>query len=280
MIRRLILILFAIPNLAISQLYIGPSFAGRVSTVSFFETRNKADFNARPGLGFDAGLMVSRRMKEKYILNAQLLYSHKTKLVVGESDPLYKNKLVGRYLELPIAYTLEFKRNMGETHAGLSKTYKWFVGAGPTVSYWMGGKGKLQSSELKEVFIDHLDYKVTFNKNNNELTSENAGNTLNVTDPKRFQFSLNFTGGVALEPVGFQKIVIAAHLEIGQTFFSEENLGFFPGSEVDFDPQRSRFHSLRFSVGYLFDTQIEKRKRGKSTINNKSAANMRKKKKR
>jgi Outer membrane protein beta-barrel domain len=283
MTKRIIVILISMPILGFSQLYIGPALAGRVSTVSFFEPRSKEDFDAAPGFGFDAGLAVSKRMKEKYCLNVQLLYSRKNKITKGGSgefaDPLFKNHLHNNYLELPISYTLEFKRSVGGNHAGMAKTYNWFVGAGPTVSYWMGGKGKLSSSEVQEdLVVSQVAYKVRFNMDSAQLVNARGAHIMNVSNPNRIQLALNFTGGVALEPIGFQKIILAAHLEIGQTFFAKTNDVNFLMSKNDNDPQRANFHSLRFSVSYLIDTKIENRQRGKSTIKNKSAANVRKKK--
>jgi hypothetical protein len=221
--------------------------------------------------------MINRRMKEKYSLHVQLLYSKKTKVVYGELDPNFRNRLTNNYLELPITYTIEFKRLVGETQAGMTKSFNWFLGAGPTVSYWMGGKGNLKSSNLiEDLQFTGLDYKVAFGAD--AATLETQTDLLNVTRANRLQFSINFAGGIIVEPAGFQKIILTASLELGQSFIAKENNGFFSGSNVDLDPQRAKFHSLRFSVGYVLDMKLESRQRGKSTIKNKAAANIRKKK--
>jgi Outer membrane protein beta-barrel domain len=294
---HIVLLFLIIPFFAQAQvepanrLYIGPTMGARLSTVTFFEDRARRDFNSIPAPGFDFGLMISRRIREKFYLNAQLIYSQRGKHIVGPEnyvfdpniqgpDPLFKNIQTNRYIELPIYYMLEFKRTVGsgEGMGGKMKAYRWFIGAGPTVSYWMGGRGKLQSSWLKEDLIDHMKYKTVLRTDS--LDQPGGADKMLVTDPNRFQFAINFTGGIALEPVGFQKIVISAHLEIGQSFIGKNNDGFFPGSKVDRDELQAKYHSIRFSVGYLFDTKIEKKKRGKSTIKNKSSSSSKGKKKR
>lgn len=281
--KLLRLILILLPALSQAQLYIGPAIGLRGSTVSFFEQSNKKSFRAAPGFGLDAGLMVSRRMKEKYTFNAQLLYTTKTKVVYGRdvegaSDPLYKNHMHNRFIELPMTYTIEFKRLVGETKAGLSKSYYWFLGAGPTVSYWMGGKGKVYSGNWHEAQLPEQTYKVAFGLDSAALKSRPG--LLNIAGANRFQFAINFTGGVILEPDGLQKIIISGSLEIGQRFMADNNSGYYTSSPVDLDPQRVKFHSVRLSVGYVLDTKIEDRKRGKSTVKNKNAANYRRKKRR
>lgn len=273
----------SLPSMAQDQLYIGPSLGARLSTVSFFEDRAKNDFNSVPAPGFDVGFMVSRRLHNSFYLTAQLNYSQKGKIVKGSSkgafeqggqppDPLYKNTQTNRFIELPIYYMIEFKNTVGSKsgQAGIIKSYKWFLGAGPTVSYWLGGKGKLQSSWLKEDFIDEMDYRIVFDSDS--LHKMKGADKMYVGDANRLQFAINITGGIALEPVGFQKIVLALHLELGQSFLSKTSFGYFPGSNVDRDELKSKYHSLRFSVSYLFDTKVEKAKRGKSTIKNKKSS--------
>ena len=263
-----------LPGFSQAQLYVGPSFALRGSSVSFFEQRNKKEFSSRPSLGFDAGLMVSRRMKERYTFNAQLLYSRKTKLIFNELDPIYRNHQQNNFLELPLTYTIEFKRLVGQAQAGMTKSYTWFMGAGPTVSYWMGGRGTMKSSYLKEQLIEELDYKIVFNEDSTRFAT--STNLLNVTNGNKLQFAINFTGGVILEPVAFHKIILSAHLEVGQRFLAKSNEGRFSDNVSDFDPQRAKFHSIRISASYIFDLKLEESHRGKSTIRNRDAANVRK----
>lgn len=273
-----------LPLLAFAQkLYVGPTVGTRLSTVTFFEAQDKNDFKSLPVFGYDFGFMVSRKMKDRYCLNAELIYSHKSKLVKGTSndaysttslkpDPTYRNQQTNSFIELPIYYMIEFKNTWGKAAglAGQQRTYKWFVGGGPTISYWLGGKGKLESTVTKEFINAPLNYKILFNPDS--LSQPGGENSKEyVTGPNRFQFAINFTGGIALEPVGFQKIVVAAHLEIGQTFMSKGLPGYFPGdANSERDVLKAKYHSLRFSVSYLFDTKIENKKRGTSTIKNKN----------
>jgi hypothetical protein len=248
-----------------SQLYFGPVAGPMVSRVSLFEKLDREGFKSFPSMGFYAGGMVSMKVHETFFLSGTLIYSQKGKWVKGkEGNEEYNSKSQQRYIELPIFYTLEF-RHRSPTAGGFVRQYNWFIGGGPIISYWLGGKGYLQSGYLYENFVDKLEYNVTFGLANEDLHEEYDYNTMNVEDPNRWQLGLNVTGGVALQPVGLQRIVIAGHLEIGQTFLSRNSPGYFPATFVDADILKARWTSVRLSASYLFDTKISEAKKGKST---------------
>jgi len=250
-----------------SQLYFGPVVGPQVTRITFFDKENRDAFNSIPAVGFYAGGMVSMKVHETFFLSGQLIYSQKTKLVTGKEDnEMYKSKSNQKYIELPIFYTLEFKHRSGNsTRGGMVKQYNWFIGGGPTLSYWLGGKGYLQSGYLHEVFIDKLNYDVTFGLVNADLNEEDHADIMNIEDPNRFQLGLNITGGIAVQPVGLQRIVAAGHIEIGQTFLSRNSQGYFPASFVDTDILKGRWLGFRLSASYMWDTKISEKDKGRST---------------
>lgn len=250
-----------------AQLLVGPVVGGCVSKVYFFEHQFR--YKSLPSLGFDGGIMASIQVRKNFRLNAQLLYAQRSKTIVGTNEPRVDNKFrlhaVMHYIELPIFYALEFKNLVGNhtSPSGEQKIYNWFIGAGPVISYWLNDRGTLRSSPLLEVQIDHINYKGAFGSTSNDQVKD--ANKENIPSPNRFQFGINISGGLAFEPVGFHKIITSIHLNLTQSFFSRKN-GTFPASIDDVDVLKSRNHSIRLSIAYLFDTKLEKRKKGKSTI--------------
>jgi len=253
-----------------AQLLVGPVAGGEVAKAFFFDSQFR--YKSLPTFGYEAGVMGSMRVRKNFVLNAQLLYSHRSKHVVGvdnsRSDKLFDLTSSMQYIELPIFYVLEFKSLTGnpEGRGGRVKTYNWFIGGGPIISYWLSNKGRLSSSPLKEVYIDHIDYTTVFGRDNNSFTSASDFNKESISQPNRFQFGINITGGVAFEPVGFNKIVTSVHLNIAQTFLGKSD-GIFPASLDDIDLMKVKNHSIRVTVAYLFDTKLESSKKGKSTKN-------------
>lgn len=249
---------------------VGPVGEGEISKLFFFDSQFRYKSQLSPGFG--AGVMGSMRVRKNFVLNAQLLYSQRTKHLVGtndsRADAAYDLRATMRYIELPIFYTVEFKRLSGDPtgQGGRVKTYNWFIGGGPTIAYWLSGSGTLNSSNLTENNYPPITFTNTFGKDNTTLDDKKNANIENLPDANRWQFGINLTGGIAFEPVGLHKIVTAVHVNIAQTFLGKTQ-GYFPGSpsHLDVDIVKAKNHSIRLSIAYLFDTKIEKSKKGKST---------------
>ena len=183
-----------------AQILIGPVAGPQVSWVSHDRYGdNKGVYKQSPVVGFHAGLGVSFRVHKRFFLNTAILYSTKGKNLEGSSDPRLKFKSNYNYIDVPMVYTVEFLHKVGKV-----KQYKFFFGIGPNVSYWLGGKGYIENSQLSENIIDRLDYKIVFDKEENDYDN----NQMNVRDPNRFQFGLNFATGFVFEPLGFQKVML------------------------------------------------------------------------
>jgi hypothetical protein len=172
-----------------------------------------------------------------------------------------------QYIELPLFYVLEFKKNTGTFtgQGGQTKTYNWFIGGGPVISYWLSNSGTIKSSYLLENNIESLDYTTVFGKTKEASDPIADARIEGITNANRFQFGLNLTGGVAFQPIGAHKVVTSVHIYFAQTFLSDSGDGFFPISFVDVDLLKVKNHTIRFSVAYLFDTKIETRNKGKTT---------------
>jgi hypothetical protein len=253
-----------------AQLLVGPVAGLGVSKVFFFDQASADAYKTLPSVGIDGGLMGSLVVRKNFVLNAQLLYSYRTKHISGRnqpnSDAQFKFSSTMQYIELPIFYVLEFKSLTGNPtgRGGRVKTYNWFIGGGPTISYWLSGKSTLHSSNLLENGIDHVNYTSVFGADNSGIPPSITSTKEYISEANRFQFAINITGGVAFEPVGFHKIVTFAQFNIAQTFLAKSDVSL---PSYDVDVLRAKNHSFKISVAYLFDTKMETSKKGKSTKN-------------
>lgn len=259
-----VLIFFCIDSVA--QVLIGPVIGGQSSWATFKDHEIKEFIKAEPFVGFHAGASVSFRVQKRFFLQTSLLYTRKGKKLDGiKLDTDFSNVSKYNYLEMPILYTAEFKGKLGDKKA---KEFKWYLGVGPTVSYWLGGKGVLTDGDLIEEDIKALDYKITFGKKKEDVK---AGE-MNVNDANRVQLALNISAGLILEPVGFNKIVVAARYEYGHSYLSRTSDGYFGGFDGILyyeDEMQVRFQSLNFSLYYFIDLKTDQRRKGKSTIKTK-----------
>lgn len=242
------------------QVLVGPVL-GAQSTWVVFDDKDNKDFNeVVPSYGFHAGGNLSFRVQKRFFLHTSLIYSQKAKTIKGVLDKEFNNTLRNHFIEMPIMYTVEFKGHAGKSN----KEFKWYLGAGPNISYWLGGKGTISSSEFIEQNIDELKYKVVFNK----TVEEQQDNQMNVNDPNRMQLGLNLSAGIVFEPLGDQKYMLTARYELGHSFYSDDSKGTFKQT-LDEDIMRVRNHGIWISLAYLIDLKTDQRKRGKSTLDNK-----------
>jgi len=239
---------------AFSQLLVGPEVGVNYSWASFADKELKDRYKVNPVVGFHAGGHVAFKVRKRFFLHTSLLYSTKGRSLTGKFDELLKNESKYHYIEMPINYTVDFKGKIGE-----SKEFKYFLGIGPNISYWLGGKGKLFNSEFEENHDDQLLYKIKFGE---EGFDEN--NEMSVENPNRVQLGLNLIAGVVLEPWRNQRFMISVRYEAGHSYLAKSN-GTFTGIYFQ-DPLRSRNQGFRASIAYLVDLKIEDRKKGKSTI--------------
>lgn len=251
-----------------AQLLVGPVAGVGVSKVFFFDGYRYDNYKTLPSFNVDGGVMASMVVRKNFVLNAQLLYSYRSKHIVGSDNPNADGQLKltsnMQYIELPIFYVVEFKKSSGNStgQGGRIKTYNWFVGGGPTISYWLSNRTTLRSSNLLENNIDHIDYKTVFGPDNTGTDPDIASTTEYIPDANRFQFAINITGGVAFEPVGLHKIVTFAQFNFAQTFLGKSDV-ILP--TYDIDVMRAKNHVFKISMAYLFDTKISTSKKGKST---------------
>ncbi|MFZ5999224.1 MAG: porin family protein [Bacteroidota bacterium] len=240
-----------------AQILIGPEIGPQVSWVSFEDKESRSPYRRKPVVGYHAGVGVSFRVHKRFFLNAAVLYSTKGKSLTGREDQIFRHQARYRYIDIPMAYTVEFLNKVGK-----SRQYKWYLGMGPNVSYWISGKGSLENAQLNENLIERLDYKVVFNKERGDFTD----NQMSVADPNRLQLGLNLSAGFVFEPMGYQKILMNIRYEAGHSFYSRESTGLFNLTNEYEDNLRVRNQGFRLTFAYMIDLKTEERKKGKSTI--------------
>jgi hypothetical protein len=241
-----------------AQILIGPVAGPQVSWVSYDDKDSKGKYSQSPVYGFHAGVGLSFRVHKRFFLHTAFLYSTKGKKLEGKDDQLLKYKVNYNYIDVPMVYTVEFLHKVGKT-----KQYKFFFGIGPNVSYWLGGKGYLQNTQLNELIIDRVEFKTVFGREENDYSD----NEMNVNGANRLQLGLNLQTGFVFEPLGYQKIMFTVRYEAGHSFLSPENNGTFRQTNEFKDDMRTRIQGLRMSFSYLIDLKNEESKKGKSTIN-------------
>jgi hypothetical protein len=231
-----------------AQVLIGPVVGGQVNFFTYDDKSYKELYSVRPSVNYHAGLSVALRIHKTFFLQASFLYTERKKIMMGEVDPLFSHEMKNRFIDVPILFTKEVKAKLGA-----DRYYKWYLGLGPNISYWLGGKGNFRNSELNENGVNppnyDLPYAVTFNSNGQVTQGK-----MNVAQPNRYQLGLNFSGGLIFEPENLNKFMITARYQMGHTFMSEKSKGDFGINEVVYQEDlRFRNHSVSLSLYYFID---------------------------
>lgn len=249
---------------SLGQILIGPRIGGQMSWVSYDDdSQIKEHYDIEPLYGYFGGFTVAFRVRERFFLQTDFIYSRKGKVIEGtddasKSDPLLEYRSITHHFDVPIIYRMDFKGSFGDNLA-----FKYFVGLGPNISYWWKGNGTMKSGELIENHIEELEYDVKFgNSGENQDPS-----VLVVQDANRVQLGINFATGLVLEPAGGGVYVVDFRFELGHSYLYKDAPAQF--TDITFtDPAKGRNMGFRLGVAYLLDTKISQRKKGKSTGRN------------
>lgn len=248
-------ILLIVNATAFSQILVGPEVGVNYSWASFREGDLKDRFRMSPVMGFHAGGHLAFKVRNRFFLHASLLYSTKGRTLDGKFDELLNNTAKYNYIDMPINYTVDFRGKIGK-----NKEFKYFIGIGPNLSYWLGGKGKFYNSDLEDDFRDPISYKIVFKSPDDDQPEDE----MRVERPNRLQLGLNLIAGMVFEPWPKQRLMFSLRYERGHSYLAKTNGEF---SNVYFsDPLKSRNQGFRISLAYLYDLKTEERKKGKSTI--------------
>lgn len=242
-----------------AQVLVGPVAGPQLSWSNFNDKDLKSDFSTSPVFRYHAGASVSLRVHKRFFLTTSLLYSKKGKEIKGELDTKLENKVIYNHIDMPILYTAQFNGSVKG-----NKGFKYYLGGGPNVSYWLGGKGTIASTDIVEGGVANIPYTVVFRKPLEEV----AQDEMTVLEPNRIQLGINLVAGIVLQPLGFNEINIMLRYERGHSFLGRSN-GVFPAATDYTDIMASRNSGIRLSLAYMVDLKTDQRKKGKSTINKK-----------
>jgi len=238
-----------------SQILVGPVIGGNYSFTSFDNKSLSNAYNVGGVFGYHIGGHLSFKVRKRFFLHTSLIYSTKGRTLDSDEFEDFKYKAQYNFVELPIAYTVDFKSKLGN-----SREFKYFLGLGPNISYWLSGKGTLTDSYLLENNINELPFKFAFKERSEQPPKEE----MLVERPNRLQFGLNFVGGIVFEPAPRQRVMLTLRYELGHTFMAKSD-GELESSYFR-DPLQSRNQGFRVSLAYLYDLKTEERNRGRSTI--------------
>lgn len=236
---------------------IGPKAAFNVYKSRFQFKEDEQIFDQEMKMGFQVGGIFDIPLKENIHFATELYYSHKGKKTIITESGL-TNDATYHYIEVPIL--LRFTFVGGQVSSG---TLKWHLDIGPTMSYWLGGKGTLSSDGPA------IDYKIIFGPLPATPPSIGVGTSnMYISNSNRLQWGLLAGAGVNYPIYKGQVLFLDIRAGLGGTNLGEHNaeailspqiLGF--GESLDV-----RFLEFSISAAYTFEVDWVRRFKGKSTV--------------
>ncbi len=219
----------------------------------------KDQVKVNPTIGYSGGLVLSFKVKERYFLHTEYLYSTKGKVNRGRTDKMLEDRVTYNYIDVPMLYNVHFRSRLRG-----SREFKWYAGAGPLFSYWLGGRGTINSDEFAENAFPPLKYKIIFGTRGEDIGEIEA---IYMQDVNRFQLGFNLGGGLMLEPANGGKVMFDMRFDIGHSWMGSPTSADYVLPVTYDDNLKARNMALRFSVMYLFEQNLDKKVRNKGKSN-------------
>lgn len=232
-----------------AQLLVGPKAGVQFSRFTFADEDYNNEYTSSFKPGFNIGGVMEFKVKKPFSLHTEFFYSRKGK-IIEEKEGTVRSEATYHHLDVPALLRLTFDKTIKEVK------FQYYFNIGPNFSYWMGGKGILQSPELYEKDYEQLDYKVRFIEDPDDPERQ-YGSNLYVIDANRLLANLEIGGGLMFDMGRKRKLMIDFRygFGIGNSFLGTEKGGDFGLYEYaeNFEAVNN---VLSVSVAYLFDINV------------------------
>jgi hypothetical protein len=258
--KHLILFLsfFIIAFTAVGQKYsLGVKAGGVISWPAWGDRTVKDTLSAGVGTGYMAAMTISFPMKNQFDLVLEGGYSKKGRKITFTDGNEWTNLSTFKFIDMGM-----FMRKSFSFHLEKNVPATWYVTIGPEVSYWLSGTGRFTAGG------EWYNYTIDFDKEAGSITS------LALPNANRWLFGLGIGGGIIAPLRNNQTIGVDLRFSYGHTFLSRtgritpqqyplaENFGYH-------DSYKCNIKSLTLAVTYSLNFDVQRSRRGKSTLDKK-----------
>ena len=207
--------------------------------------------------GYMAAIVIGFPMKNQFDLIVEGGYSQKGRRIKFDGPGgEWLNKTTFKFIDMSMllrkSYTFRLEKNVPAT---------WYVNLGPEVSYWLSGKGEFTATGR------WYPYTISF--------SDTVGNvnTLALPSANRWLFGIGFGAGIVAPLMANQTIGLEARFSSGHTYLSRKgrvsNDQFAPVFAGFEESYRNNLKGLTVAVTYSINFDVQRSRRGKSTLDKK-----------
>ena len=257
-----------IASLVNAQYWFGPKVGLHYSGHDYQDEEYETLYKFSKDLNYELGVVVTYSASDKYAVHGELYFERQGNRVRNKSPYLVDSQNDFNFISAPILWRV----TMG--HAPVH----WYVNGGPKISLWLGGKGHFAHSYDEAIDgsgVRSVDYKIVFNRS--KANGFDDG-TFFVNEANRIQYALTVGGGFYLDLANGARMMFDARYNWGHS-----NMGFnldpiipndktiLVGAGTDI-PERGyqenyeySHNTLSFSMAYMFEYNINFKRKGSST---------------
>lgn len=247
----LIIIVFFSGNATAQQFQMGPRIGPSISLANFGDKDAKDEFSALPKPGFIVGYSISFPLKDNFSFAVDANYSQKGR-ILRFYEGAWRNNVTYKYFETSMLLRKSFDTRIADNVKG-----NYFFNIGPNISYLLGGSGNVSTEAVSQ------PYKIVFNEFPTADFTKMYYNNIN-----RWLFGLDVGTGLFAPITKYQDVLVEFRLLLGHTYFGRED-----SSSIELlgykDNMKTNYRTLSITVTYIFEEDIKRSRKGKSTLDKK-----------
>ena len=204
----------------------------------------------KPKFGYYGAGVINFPLKNNYTCVVEVGFSQKGRKVEFEGK---KNNGTFYFLDAALLLRKSFNFYLGKN---IPST--WFVNVGPHVSYWLGGKGTIgvlgaEGSPYTLAFVDSLN------------ANDFAFDKMYLVDANRWIFGADIGVGMTAPIRSTQRVLVELRFTWGHTFYGSATTANYNWIDFTDNNLRANERVISLTAAYMFDFDLQKAKKGKST---------------
>jgi hypothetical protein len=207
-----------------------------------------SDYDPKFKLGYYAAGIISFPLKKDFSAVIEGGFSRKGRKVVID-EGFGTNNSNSYFFDGVLLLRKAFKFYISEDVPA-----DWFVNIGPHISYWISGSGKYYNQSYDFVFADSIN------------TNDNGFTSMYLVDANRWLFGLDIGVGFDAPLKKTSRVLAELRFTWGHTFYGGGEESVWLSNAANFqDDLRANERILTFTVCYMWDVDLQARKKGRST---------------
>ena len=224
----------------------GPKAGVQAISAGYQDKDAKDLFDPKIKAGMLAGIDFNLPLLKDFNLAPEFNYSMKGRKIFSHESGWTVNE-VHHYLELPILLNMQFDGQIKKLGS-----FSWFFGAGPNLSYFLGGTGKLQTEGID------TEYEISYGG------KESDYNYITFKNINRWQWGLDFNVGLISPLKTGATLVSRLKFGYGHTHLGQPNSSSMPILGFS-DNLAHNYRTLSLTFSYMYGVDVQLFRKGKST---------------